>query len=228
MIPVYLQEGCDKYVVSSHISDKATARIKDKTDKLIYDIQHGNNSIEAEHKAVCMYNAYVYGVHNYYRMATCIAGDCSRLAMNVQKSLKVRLKDRIKTAREFNKHGLTCDMPKFIKDRYGGSLQMRYVGSSYLIPLGYIQHGIPMMKKWNANSYTAEGRAVIHKDLENVNMEILHYIMRNPVPYRSVEYNDNRLSLYSAQNGKCYVSGKLMEKAQSSMVVLSVVQVLIL
>lgn len=209
--PQNYKGGCDKYVVSSHISDKAAARIKDKTDKLIYDIQHGNNSIEAEHKAVCMYNAYVYGIHNYYRMATCIAGDCSRLAMNVQKSLKVRLKDRIKTAREFKKHGLTCNMPKFIKDRYGGSLQMRYVGSSYLIPLGYIQHGIPMMKKWNANSYTAEGRAVIHKDLENVNMEILHYIMRNPVPYRSVEYNDNRLSLYSAQNGKCYVSGKLME-----------------
>lgn len=204
------KSGCTKYVVKSHISDKAIAKIKDKTTKLIYDIQHGNNSKEAEYKAVCIYNAYVYGIHNYYKMATCIANDCSRLAMNVQKSLKIRLKDRIKTAKQFKKQNLTCNMPKFIKDRYGGTLQMRYVGMSYLIPLGYIQHRIPMMKKWNVNSYTADGRAVVHKNLENISIEVLHYLMRNPVPHHSVEYNDNRLSLYSGQAGKCYISGRVM------------------
>ena len=34
--------------------------------------------------------------------------------------------------------------------------------------------------------------------------------MRNPILYRSIEYNDNRLSLYSAQMGKCAVSGKML------------------
>ena len=204
--------GSAKYVVKSHISDKAQARIKDKTRKLISDIQHGNGSVEKEHKAVCMYNAYVYGIHNYYSMATCIASDCSRLAMNVQTSLKIRLKDRLKTAKQFKKHGLKCDLPPFIRERYGGSMQMRYIGTSYLIPLGYMQHQIPMMNKWNVNSYTPEGRAVIHKTLECVNTAILHHLMRNPIPGRSVEYNDNRLSLYSAQQGKCYITGKVMER----------------
>ena len=35
--------------------------------------------------------------------------------------------------------------------------------------------------------------------------------MRNPVPYRSAAYNDNRISLYCAQFGKCAVTGKLLE-----------------
>lgn len=69
----------------------------------------------------------------------------------------------------------------------------------------------PIQRKRGVNSYTAEGRAMIHKQLEAVDMEILHYLMRNPVWNATIEYNDNRLSLYSAQMGKCAVTGaKLM------------------
>ena len=39
----------------------------------------------------------------------------------------------------------------------------------------------------------------------------MHDLMRNPVPYRSAAYNDNRISLYCAQFGKCAVTGKLLE-----------------
>ncbi|KAI4446065.1 hypothetical protein C823_000582 [Eubacterium plexicaudatum ASF492] len=60
------------------------------------------------------------------------------------------------------------------------------------------------------NSYTPEGRAEIHKNLDRIDMTVLHYLMRNPVLYRTIEYNDNRLSLYSAQMGKCAVSGKVL------------------
>ena len=35
--------------------------------------------------------------------------------------------------------------------------------------------------------------------------------MRNPVRGKSVEYADNRISLYAAQNGKCAVTGVHME-----------------
>lgn len=52
-----------------------------------------------------------------------------------------------------------------------------------------------MDKKKVINNYTAEGRAEIHKMLETVNIAVLHYMMRNPILNRSIEYNDNRLSL---------------------------------
>ena len=34
--------------------------------------------------------------------------------------------------------------------------------------------------------------------------------MENPVGNTSVEYNDNRISLYVGQQGRCYVTGELL------------------
>lgn len=39
-------------------------------------------------------------------------------------------------------------------------------------------------------------------------IRILHYLMENPVQGESIEFNDNRLALYCAQQGKCAVTGK--------------------
>lgn len=35
--------------------------------------------------------------------------------------------------------------------------------------------------------------------------------MENPVQGQTTEYNDNRISLYVAQNGKCSVTGEILE-----------------
>ena len=39
----------------------------------------------------------------------------------------------------------------------------------------------------------------------------MHYLMRNPVQYRSAAYNYNYISLYCAQLGKCAVTGDKLE-----------------
>ena len=52
---------------------------------------------------------------------------------------------------------------------------------------GYVKHRHPIQRKRGVNSYTAEGRAMIHKQLEAVDMEILHYLMRNPVSYTHLD-----------------------------------------
>ena len=67
-----------------------------------------------------------------------------------------------------------------------------------------------MDKRRIINKYTVAGRAEIHKRLEKVNVSILHYLMRHPAD-GSIEYNDNRLSLYCAQQGKCAVLNVPME-----------------
>ena len=41
---------------------------------------------------------------------------------------------------------------------------------------------------------------------------VLHYLMRNPIENQSVEYNDNRLSLYCAMQGKCAITKTILEK----------------
>lgn len=102
-------------------------------------------------------------------------------------------------------------LPQYIAERYGKSKQLRYVSGQALIPIGYVQTKAPLFKRREVNQYTKEGRKAIHKSLEAVNMSILHYLMRNPVQYASVELNVNRLALYCAQHGCCAVTKQVME-----------------
>lgn len=102
-------------------------------------------------------------------------------------------------------------LPSYTAERYGNSKMLRYVYGRALIPIGYLKHKAPMFKPKKVNRYTPEGRAEIHKSLSCVNISILREMMRNPIMDRSVEYNDNRLSLYCGQMGRCYVTKQPLE-----------------
>ena len=45
-------------------------------------------------------------------------------------------------------------------------------------------------------------------------MAVLYHLMNNPCGTQSVEYNNNRIALYVAQNGKCAVIGREIETNQ--------------
>ena len=75
-----------------------------------------------------------------------------------------------------------------------------------IYPIGYIQCKNPMNKKWAVCSYTTEGRAEIHDSLK-INTRLMMQLMKQPLYGRSCEYADNRIALFSAQSGKCAVTG---------------------
>lgn len=200
-----------KFVVESHIKEKSLEKIKTNLKRLIHDIEFPGHRKRAEYDAVSHFNSYVIGVHNYYSMATMVCEDLSFMAYIVQKSLKTRLQKRLKTAKQVKKKKLKYEVPDYIKERYGKSEQLRFADGYALVPIGYVRHKNPMMKRRIINSYTPEGREAIHKALgHSINTKIMHYLMRNPIPYRSTAYNDNRISLYCAQFGKCAVTGKAL------------------
>ena len=151
-----------------------------------------------EFKVVNDYNSFVMGVHNYYRMATAASPDIQRLAFEIKIAIKNRLQERVQRRSDQT-------IPGYAK-RYAKSKEIRFIGKNILLPIGYIQHHPPIHKKKSVNKYTAAGRAEIHKNLESVDMTILHILMRNPNMSASAEYNDNRISLYVAQQGKCSVT----------------------
>lgn len=200
------QNGKDKYVVKSHIRDKAMRKIseeiKDYTRKIEYP-----ETPKGSYEAVRRYNAYVLGIHQYYRFATCISLDLKRLSFHVLDSQKTRLRKRIKPIAEVKAKGLKYRVPRYIKERYGESKMLRFVDGNALIPIAYVQHESPQNKRRIVNNYTPEGRAAIHRNL-GVNMAMLQMLMKHPVANQSIEYNDNRLSLYCGQRGKCAVTGK--------------------
>lgn len=194
--------GNAKYAVESHMSDKAVKRVKGQAREMVKKVQFPANSDE-EYKAVGAYNAYVSGVHNYYACATHISKDIRKIAFGITRTMKNRLRERLQVQGN--------PITPYIAERYGKSKQIRYVSGQALIPIGYVQTKAPLFKRREVNQYTVEGRQTIHKSLETVSISILHYLMRNPVQYASVELNTNRLALYCAQHGCCAVTKQPME-----------------
>lgn len=190
-----------KYVVRSHMSDKAQKRAKEQLTECIKAIQHPCGE-QDQHRQIFRYNSIVIGMHNYYRIATCVNLDFSPIAFAVSKQMKNRL-----TKQGLNRQG---KLEKgYIRSRYGGSDQIRFLKGHPLVPVGYIRHKNPLGKKRSINRYTESGREEIHKML-GINMEILTWLMRHPRLEQSVEYADNRISLYAAQYGKCAVTGNAL------------------
>ena len=185
------------------MSDKAQKRVKSQLEECIKAIQHPNNEQE-QHRQIFRYNSIVIGMHNYYRVATCVNLDFSPIAFAIDKQMKNRL----------GRQGLSKQgkLEKgYIRSKYGGSSQMRFLKGHPLVPVGYIRHRSPLGKKRSINRYTESGREEIHKML-GVNTEILTWLMQHPRLGQSVEYADNRISLYAAQYGRCAVTGKTLSR----------------
>ncbi len=195
------RNGKTRYTVISHIGSKAIRKISIKAKQLVTEIQKPKDT-EAEYKAVATYNAYVIGVHNYYEIATHVSKDFRKIAFTVKRAL-TKLKKRPIS----NK----TDMLKYIRERYGKSKELFCIRNNPVVPISYVQTVAPKLRRRNANVYTSEGRNGIHDNLEKVNLKFLKYLMTHPVKGETVEYNDNRLALYCAQNGKCAISGQLLE-----------------
>mgnify|MGYP000002415222 FL=1 len=192
-----------KFVVRSHMSDKAVKRETEKLKEQIKAIEFRKN-IEDEIKQIYQYNAIVFGIHNYYRYATNVNLDCMAIQFQINTVLYNRLNGRLE------KHGSVSR--KYIAEHYGKSKVLRYISGEPLCPIGYVQTKNPMYKKKKICKYTVEGREEIHRNLkfDEMVMTVLHMLARAHLPNRSVEYMDNRVSLYAAQYGKCAVTGKVL------------------
>lgn len=187
----------NKYVVTSHISPKALGKIKDKAKEKIKSIQFASEQ-NKEYLAINDYNSFVMGIHNYYCMATAANNDIQTLAYEIKIAIKNRLQERVKRRKEET-------LPAYAQ-RYAKSKEIRFIGKNILLPIGYIQHHPPIHAKKTINKYTPAGRAEIHKNLECVDMNLLHILMRTPVAGTTIEYNDNRISMYVAQHGCCAIT----------------------
>lgn len=192
------QKG-DKWVVISHMCDKAYDRTRKDLKEALDVIKHTEGSANTE-RAIGTYNAKVIGIHQYFRIATMVSEDLGRIAYEIQHKCKSR-----KLERRITKTGRTIS--DYIKQEYGASNQLRYINGSALVPIGYCRHKNPMYKPNKVNKYTPEGREMIHKKI-SVNTQMIQYMLSYPVVDRSVEYNDNRISLYVGQCGRCAVTGE--------------------
>ena len=190
----------EKYVVKSHISDRQMERKKEALLKQIDLIKHPRPEKEEFGENVS-YNLLVVGLQNYYQIATCVHIDCERLQWAVSVKLKSGMGNRLK------RNGRR--LSKFEYARYGDCKQLRYLKGvdEPIYPVGYVKCRKPLQKKKSVCCYTREGRNEIHDNLR-INVSLLHKLMRQPLYGNSIEFADNRISLFSEQWGKCAVTHK--------------------
>lgn len=184
-----------KYVMKSHMNQQARKRVQKQLKNQLHHIarpkEHGNQA-----KEIGLYNSMVIGIHQYYGVASNINLDCKEIAYPLKRFISYKLPTK--------KNGKVLN--QFLRNRYGPSKEMRWLNNIPIIPLNYVRCRLAVPLSEGTCQYTEEGRRTIHKKL-TMDTTILQRLMRSSNYERSIEYIDNRISKYSAQKGKCAVTG---------------------
>ena len=95
------------------------------------------------------------------------------------------------------------------KERFGASQMVRYVSgiNRPIYPIAFIKYKTANGISAAVCCFSPAGRKKIHDNLE-IDTTLFAYLREHPPQSYSMEYADCRLSLLSAQKGKCAVSGE--------------------
>ncbi|MFS1109578.1 group II intron reverse transcriptase/maturase [Enterococcus faecalis] len=197
------RKGKNRYIMHSHVSDKAINRMRIELKEQIKEIKKSPNSMNTI-RAIGNYNSKVIGMHGYYRIATHVNKDFKKVHYSVLLTMRNRL-----SIDGLTKMGKYTGKDKGILN-YVQSKNIRYLAGRPIIPVSFVQHRNPMYLKVKINKYTLEGRELIHRNQSAVSEIALRWIRSHPVvsDRATVEFNDNRISLFIAQLGKCSVTGE--------------------
>ena len=188
-----------KRVVKSRMSDKSRRKVIEKIKMKAEFIRRNPNKAE-----VTKFNSTILGIHNYYRYATHTTKDFSEISYSVKRILYNKLKKAKST-----KGVITPFFQKAYKDYL--TKKKIFACGMILFPIDGVKHKSPLNFTQEKCSYTENGRLLVHKNQEAVPPFMVHYLMENPIKSESMEYNDNRLSKYIAQLGKCVITGKELD-----------------
>lgn len=193
-----------QWVVNSWMTRKAYDNMKADIKQQISRVQR-NKTV----KSVQILNAKILGRHNYYRMATHINEDMTRMHYELSKRLHNRLGDKeVKKIKHKGKNKYEFKATETYNRLYGNyNYKPTIVCNIPIFPIGGCR--TKTIKGFNQLTcrYTKEGRERLHKNLECVEPKDLRYLIENPIQHMSVEYNDNRISLFTAQWGACGLTG---------------------
>lgn len=187
----------NNYVIKSHLTEKSMEKCKSKLTDKIKDMQKSTNP-----QTVMMYNAAVMGLQNYYQAASNVNIDFGKLAFQVGKTLNNRIENC-----KSEKGQISRTYQKFYGEYKG---KVTFVCGIALYPIYGVKTKPPMCFTQQICNYTKSGREFIHNNLTRIDKIILQQIMKYPLKDETAELNDNRISLYVGQNGKCFVSKEFL------------------
>lgn len=188
-----------KYVANTHVSKKNIIRIKNRLKIYIKKIQYSPTR-----KSIYDYNTYVLGVQNYYRYATHVNVDFSKVAY----SLLCKIKNRLS---QVGKFGIPRDPPKTYQKLYRGKYRTIKIGKEYLYHIADIKWQMVPQFNQEICNYTEKGRSITFNGLKQKISVELNKLLTMSKKGHNLEFTDNRISKYSMQNGKCAVTEQFLK-----------------
>ncbi len=99
-------------------------------------------------------------------------------------------------------------MTSTLQKRYKGYDPQYYkIQDMVFVPIYAQRHKTNLCFSQDICNYTVKGREKIHQSQKAINKNVLSHVMKRLIPYRTIEYNDNRISKFIVQYGKCAVTG---------------------
>lgn len=190
------------YIAKTDMSDKAIQKAKYNLKARVINIRKHQTS-----ESIKLFNLSVLGVQNYYCIATNIYNNITDVNYALLPSLRVRLRDISRqipfkdTSEDFQKKTVGILPHKKIYT----------IGGMALLPVTGVHHRSPMNFSQSITNYTAKGREKIHQNVECVTSDELSSLGRFRNQNESIEYSDNQVSAYMAQQGYCYISGRKLD-----------------
>ncbi|EPY2272862.1 group II intron reverse transcriptase/maturase [Clostridium sporogenes] len=187
----------NRYVCQSNMCNKAKTITIEKLKKQIKRIQSNVTT-----QQVNRLNAIILGSHNYYKIATQVTSDFRDINFLVSKSLDIRLKKHIS-----NRPKLTNTYKK-IYGAYNGKIKT--ICDVSIFPIYGCKTKVPLSFTQETSDYTIEGRKYIHNKLKGYD-RLIEYCLDNIINTQSTEFNDNSISRIIAQQGKCFITDKILK-----------------
>lgn len=187
------------YVAKTDMNQKALKKAKTNLKLKVKDIVRHTTTFQ-----IARYNLAVMGMQNYYCVATNIYNNLTEVSYALLPTTRVRFKKIAKlipfetTSQDFQMK-TTGIRPQ---------TKIIMIADTPLLPINGVKHKNPMNFSQDICNFTEHGRSRIHEEIALVTKGEIRILLEYKDTTKSVEFNDNRISVFIAQQGNCYITNQ--------------------
>lgn len=187
------------YVAKTDMNQKALKKAKTNLKLKVKDIVRHTTTFQ-----IARYNLAVMGMQNYYCVATNIYNNLTEVSYALLPTTRVRFKKIAKlipfetTSQDFQMK-TTGIRPQ---------TKIIMIADTPLLPINGVKHKNPLNFSQDICNFTEHGRSKIHEEIALVTKGEIRILLEYKDTTKSVEFNDNRISVFIAQQGNCYITNR--------------------
>lgn len=187
------------YVAKTDMNQKALKKAKTNLKLKVKDIVRHTTTFQ-----IARYNLAVMGMQNYYCVATNIYNNLTEVSYALLPTTRVRFKKIAKlipfetTSQDFQMK-TTGIRPQ---------TKIIMIADTPLLPINGVKHKNPLNFSQDICNFTEHGRSRIHEEIALVTKGEIRILLEYKDTTKSVEFNDNRIAVFIAQQGNCYITNR--------------------